>query len=547
MTTGIGPFHPGELEAQRRAKVGDVASWAGNFIRDHMPDQHRAFFAALPFLVVAGGDGSGRPWITILEGPEGFIRSPDSRSLTVAATPPEQDPLRGALVSGSAIGILGIELATRRRNRLNGVVQATEGGFAVEVQQNFGNCPQYIWERGWLRSASQRTPPASVSNGLNADQQARIAAADTFFIGTGSHGSGGSLPFDGYDASHRGGPAGFVQVAADGTLRIPDYAGNKFFNTIGNLIRDPRVGLVFVEFETGHLLHITGRARIDWAPARSQDPNAHRVILVTVDEVVDRPAALALRWHRDGTLRRLRVVNKVKENDRITSFHLAASDGSALAPFHPGQHLPVELDVPGQPDRVSRSYSLSGAPNAGIYRISIKRVNQGIASGHLHSRVEIGATIDAGAPSGDFIMPKGSSPLVFASAGVGITPMLSMLHAALAEQPGRSIWFIHGARDGQNHAFGAEVDALVAALGKTVHRIFYSAPQTTDAQGTNFDAIGRVTAADLLALEPGAGAHYMLCGPARFLADIHTGLKYAGVPESQIHVETFGPTRLREM
>jgi uncharacterized protein len=541
MTTGSTPFHAGELEAQRRAGAGDVASWAGSFIRDHMPGQHREFFAALPFLVVAGGDRAGRPWVTIIEGPEGFVRSPDPRGLAIAARLPAEDPLAATLVPGAAVGVLGIDPATRRRNRVNGLVRATDNGFAVEVQQSFGNCPQYIHEREWHRVAAGSGAGAQVSSRLDADQRALIAAADTFFIGTGSRGQGEGRSFDGYDASHRGGPPGFVQVAGDGMLRIPDYAGNKFFNTIGNLIRDPHVGLVFVDFRTGRLLHITGRARIDWAPKHSHDPNAHRMITVMIDKVIDRPAALALRWRDSGGLRRLKVVEKVKESDGVTSFTLAADDGSALAPFRPGQHLPVELDIPGQPGRVRRSYSLSGAPGTATYRISVKRESQGIASGFLHSDVRTGAIIGARAPSGDFVMPGGHGPLVLASAGVGITPMLSMLQAVVTEQPGRPVWFIHGARDGRNHAFRAEVDALVAAHPGIVYRVFYSSPKAKDAQGMQFDAEGRITAADLLALKAGAKAHYMLCGPPPFLADIRAGLERAGVPEGQVHFETFGP------
>jgi uncharacterized protein len=172
----------------------------------------------------------------------------------------------------------------------------------------------------------------------------------------------------------------------------------------------------------------------------------------------------------------------------------------------------------------------------------VKREDQGLASGFLHSDVDIGAIIRARAPSGDFVMPGGGGPLVLASAGVGITPMLSMLHAVATRQPGRPVWFVHGARDGQSHAFRTEVDGLVATHSGLLRRIFYSAPKMTDVQGTDFDARGRITAKELLALQSGATADYMLCGPARFLAETRAGLERAGVPQNRIHVETFGPT-----
>lgn len=542
MTRKTTPFHAGELEAQQRAGVGDVSAWAGSFIRDHMPEQHRAFFASLPFLVIAGGDEAGRPWVTILEGPSGFVASPDPRTLTVTAPLAPEDPLATALASGTEIGMLGIELETRRRNRLNGVFHPEGEGFAIDVRQSFGNCPQYIHEREWYRGETSGTPAARVSERLDAGQAARITAADTFFIGSG-HRVGGGHQSDGYDASHRGGEPGFVQIAKDGTLRIPDYAGNNYFNTIGNLIRNPRVGLLFVDFETGGLLQVTGRSQIDWTPTDRKAPEALRVIHVVVEQVVDRPGALALRWSpKDDACLQLKVIDKVVESDQITSLHLAAADGEPLEPFEAGQYLPVELKIPGHPGRVRRSYSLSGSPFASTYRLSIKREDRGVASRFLHDQVVIGNQIEARRPSGEFVVPCSRCPLVLVSAGVGITPMLSVLHAAVFDRSGRPIWFVHGARDGRSHALRAEVDALVAKDANIIRRVFYSVPRGEDLAGVQFDATGRVMAKDLLALDAGVDAHYMLCSPARFVGEIRAGLESDGVPFGQIHLETFGPT-----
>ena len=539
MTPVYSPFHAGELEAQRRANVGDVAS----FIRYYMPDQHRAFFEKLPFLVVAGGDDVGQPWVTILEGPPGFVSTLDPRRLSIAARLHPQDPLAAALSASAGVGILGIDLATRRRNRVNGLIRAADNGLVIEVRQSFGNCPQYIHERAWRFAESTRAAEARTSHRLDADQQARIAAADTLFIGSGFS-AGEDQSSDGYDASHRGGSCGFVHVTNDGALlRIPDYAGNNHFNTIGNLLRDPRVGLLFVDFETGGLLHVTGRASIDWAPNDGRDPNAHRVIEVTVEKVIDRPAALTLRWRNESAgLRSLRIVGKVKESDRITSFHLASPDGTALPPFEAGQHLPVELKIPGKPDLVKRSYSLSGSPGAATYRLSVKREDHGVASTFLHAEVEIGATIATRPPAGDFTLPGGQDAVVLVSAGVGVTPMLAMLHTAEADSAGRRIWFVHGTRDGRSHAFRAEVDGLIDQHENAVRKVFYSTPRETDKSGTDFDAVGRITTDDLLALEAGTDAHYMLCGPARFLADLRVGLESRGVAPDRIHSEVFGPS-----
>lgn len=542
MTSANLPFHAGEIEAQRRAKAGDVASWAGRFIRDYMPDQHRAFFEQLPFLVVAAADAEGQPWVTIVEGSPGFVSAPDPRRLAITARLPAQDPLAAALSPGAGIGILGIELATRRRNRMNGPIRAAGDSLVVEVRQSFGNCPQYIHERAWRFVEAPRSGHARTSQRLDANQRARVAAADTLFIGSG-YDAGEDRPSDGHDASHRGGPRGFVRATDDGTLlRFPDYAGNNHFNTVGNLLRNPLVGLLFVDFETGGLLHIAGRASVDWAPRDGRDPNADRMIEVTVEKVIDRPAALRLRWRDErAELRPLRVMDKVRESDRITSFHLASADGAALPPFEAGQHLPVELNIPGRPDPFKRSYSLSGSPRAATYRLSVKREDHGVASSFLHAEVEIGDTIAARTPQGNFTLPDGRGAVVLVSAGVGVTPMVAMLRTA-AESPGRRIWFIHGTRNGQSHAFRAEVDAFVDRHPSVARKVFYSRPLKTDALGADFDAAGRIRADDLLALRAGSDAHYMLCGPARFIADLHAGLESGGVPPGQIHFETFGPS-----
>ncbi|MCV3271839.1 FAD-binding oxidoreductase [Roseobacter sinensis] len=542
MRDAADPFHAGELRAQALAGKTDVPEWAAGFIRPFMPDQHRDFFSQLPFLVLAGADDAGRHWVTLLDGPDGFVRSPDDTTLAIASTFDAQDPLAAALGAGTDVGVLGIELATRRRNRMSGRLRRSGAGFVIDVRQSFGNCPQYIHEREWRRVPTHDAPDALRSTALTADQTARIRAADTLFIGTGQM-SRDDHASNGFDASHRGGAPGFVSVVDATHLRIPDYAGNNFFNTIGNLLENPAIGLAFVDFETGGLLQLSGTAKIDWDATDSHDPGALRMIDVTIDAVVDRPAALSLRWSADTSdLQDLVVAKKVDEAQDITSFHLVAADGGALEPFEAGQHLPIELEIPGQPGRTRRSYSLSGAPDSGTYRLSIKREGQGLASRYLHDSVQVGDRIRARRASGEFVVPCSNCPLVLVSAGVGLTPMVSMLHAAVSERADRSVWYVHGARSGAHHALKSEVDALVARRPNLVAHTLYSRPEETDRPGIDFHETGRVTAKTLLNLTPGDDAHYMLCGPAKFIADIRDGLEAAGVPAQHIHFETFGPT-----
>ncbi|WP_299044147.1 pyridoxamine 5'-phosphate oxidase family protein [uncultured Tateyamaria sp.] len=542
MPDAASPFHAGEIKAQRRAGKPDVPTWASGFIRPFMPDQHRAFFEQLPFLVLAGADADGWPWATLLDGPDGFVQSPDPGTLTVSAAPDDQDPLADAFAAGTDIGMLGIELETRRRNRMNGYLRRRGAGLVIEVSQSFGNCPQYIHERTWQRVPAGTTMRATRTKTLNDAQIARIRAADTMFVSTGHH-DGTRNASNGHDASHRGGAPGFVQVVDAAHLRIPDYAGNNFFNTIGNLMENPRIGLVFVDFDTGGLLHLTGRASIDWTPIRGDDPNALRMINVAVEAVLERPAALSLRWHTDKSADLdLIVTDKIAESADITSFHLAAPDGRPLPRFEPGQHLPVLLDIPGQSDVTRRSYSLSGAPGADHYRLSIKREGLGLASRHLHDTVQVGDSVRARSPSGNFVMPRSTCPLVLVSAGVGLTPMVAALHALATDGSDRPVWFVHGARNRAQHALASEVNTLVRNRPNLTRRILYSQPGPTDIRGTDFDGTGRITTDTLMDLNAGSDAHYMLCGPAPFLSDLRTGLEAAGVPDAHIHFETFGPT-----
>jgi ferredoxin-NADP reductase/predicted pyridoxine 5'-phosphate oxidase superfamily flavin-nucleotide-binding protein len=510
------------------------------FIRDFMPDQHRAFYQGQPFLVAASADAQGRVWTTVVEGPDGFIHSPDAKSLTLATQMDSQDPLAQSLHSGSDIGVVGIELATRRRNRFSGRTRPTDEGFAIDIGQTFGNCPQYISERDWWRVATGTRPAAQSAPRLSTAQIARIQAADTLFIGSG-HRSATAAAANGFDASHRGGAPGFVNVVSPTRLRIPDYSGNNFFNTIGNLVIDPRVGLLFVDFATGGLLHVTGRAKVDWAPPEAQDPAVLRVIEVEIDQVIDRRHALSLRWSKAPTpARQLAVTEKVVEAEGITSFHLTPLDGAPLAPFQAGQHLPIALEHPCQAAKLRRTYSLSGVSGQDSYRITVKREPKGLASRFLHDAIEVGDVIEAKPPAGEFVLPNGNSPLVLISAGVGLTPMVAMLHEALSENSTRPVWYVHGARDGHHHALREEVDQLIASHPAAQRAVYYSQPGPDDHIGQGYDVKGRISAPDILALNAGAQAQYLLCGPAGFVTELTSELEAAGIPQAQIHFETFG-------
>jgi predicted pyridoxine 5'-phosphate oxidase superfamily flavin-nucleotide-binding protein len=262
-----------------------------------MPDQHRRFFEALPFVLVGSLDERRAPVATVFTGAPGFVASPDPRTLHIAdpAGAAATDPARAALVAGAPFGLLGIELHTRRRNRANGVVAAADAaGLTLAVRQSFGNCPRYIHPRELVAApAATTTPPLEHFTGLDATAAAAIARADTFFVATAAR---LDEPTGGVDVSHRGGPAGFVRVS-DTTLTIPDYAGNHYFNTLGNLVSHPRAALLFIDFATGDLLHLQGGVEIDWHDAATAAlPGAERLWHLHVERGWRRPAAFPLRW-----------------------------------------------------------------------------------------------------------------------------------------------------------------------------------------------------------------------------------------------------------
>jgi hypothetical protein len=279
------PFHAGERAAQARAGAAPRAA----AIRDWMPDEHRAFFAALPFVLAASTDADGFPVATILAGPSGFVASPDPRTLRIAAVPDRDDPAAAWFRPGAPIGLLGIDLTTRRRNRASGVIAAAaDSALVVAVEQSFGNCPQYIHIRD-MHAVPAGADSVERLDRLDPAARAAIETTDTLFVAT----TGGA---EGVDISHRGGKPGFVRVDGD-TLTIPDFSGNRFFNTLGNLLLDPRAALLIADFSSGDLLHIQGRTEIVWdVPVEECLPGAERLWRLHVVGVWRRRGALPLRW-----------------------------------------------------------------------------------------------------------------------------------------------------------------------------------------------------------------------------------------------------------
>jgi predicted pyridoxine 5'-phosphate oxidase superfamily flavin-nucleotide-binding protein len=257
-----------------------------------MPDQHREFFALLPYLFVAITDADGWPLATMLTGRPGFVHSPDPVILRIDALPDRQDPAAMTFKGAQEVGLLGLDLSTRRRNRANGqMADLDAAGFTIAVRQSFGNCAKYIHRRD-VRCAPQAQGGVEAFAGLDAEARALIARADTLFVASRSRPDIGAA--GGLDISHRGGHPGFAHVDGD-SLTIPDFPGNRYYNTLGNLLGEPRAALLFVDFETGDLLQLQGTAKIDWSTQAAVE-GAERLWHFEAMRGWRRRAASSLRW-----------------------------------------------------------------------------------------------------------------------------------------------------------------------------------------------------------------------------------------------------------
>lgn len=268
------PWHEGEIAAQRLAGARMLAPT----IRTSMTEQLRQFFSELPYVFLGGVDGDGFPSATLLCGAPGFIACATPTRMDIRARFLPGDPLEPRLSPGAEVGLLGVDFRTRRRNRVNGRVASRDvGRLSITLDEAFGNCARYIHERAIFAPLSCDGPSLwEEIDGLDDAAIGAIAAADTFFVA-----SAASVERGGVDISHRGGPRGFAALA-DGAITVPDFNGNGYFNTLGNLLSNPRAGLLFPDVDTGEALRLAGPVEIIWEGAEvSAYPGAKRLWRLT--------------------------------------------------------------------------------------------------------------------------------------------------------------------------------------------------------------------------------------------------------------------------
>ncbi|MCI0337865.1 MAG: pyridoxamine 5'-phosphate oxidase family protein [Acidobacteria bacterium] len=286
-------YHEGELGVQARSGVQELASRVGKSIRSFMPLAAQEFLSSLPMAVLASVDRQGQVWASLLTGEAGFMQAVDGRTVRIDAPPVGGDPLRENLVVNNQVGMIAIEFSTRRRMRINGTAEiGRDSAIYIHAIQVYSNCPKYIQARAWQVEDGETPVAGEVrrTTELTEPQRVWIESADTFFIAS-HHGEGGA------DASHRGGNPGFVRVLDKGALVFPDYAGNTMFQTLGNLALNPNCGLLFIDFERGETLQLTGTAQIIWDSERlAEFAGAERAVEFRIAEAIEIFGSIRLNW-----------------------------------------------------------------------------------------------------------------------------------------------------------------------------------------------------------------------------------------------------------
>jgi len=579
----LSPFHKGEQALQARVGLRDKMENIGKkVVRSYMPDQHREFFSQLPFMIVGSVDNEGWPWASILPGKPGFIKSPTPTSLTIKNSTIKGDPLAESFnTKTNPLGFVGIEPSTRRRNRVNGRVASCHSDtVTVEIDQSFGNCPQYIQHRNvaFFREVEEVGENYEKQKFTTLDNKAHrlIEAADTFFVSSYIQ-SKNQPKIEGVDVSHRGGRPGFIKIEGD-SLIIPDYPGNNLFNTLGNFLINPRGGLIFIDFSTGELLMLTGTVELSWEKNEQikDFKGADRSWKFTLHHGIRLSDALPFRstlgefspntlmtgtWSETAKIvenrekqdqwQTFKVSQIVDESEDIRSFFLKPTNEAPLPLFKAGQYLTIKTTNEHNKKSLIRTYTVSSAPGENYYRVSIKKEANGVVSNDLHNRLTLGDEVEIKTPRGDFyINALEKRPAVLIAAGVGITPIISMaLHVyneSIRMRQLRPLTIIHAAKTLRSRAFSSEFKKLQALSDNKIRYIsFLSKPSANNKAGVNFNVSGRITADIYKQALSFDNYDFYLCGPAEFMQSQYNILTELGVQDSCIFAEAFGPASIQ--
>ncbi|GMQ88446.1 MAG: hypothetical protein BMS9Abin08_1692 [Gammaproteobacteria bacterium] len=539
------PYHEGELAVQQRVNETEMARMNSGAIDKTILAGALRFIEQQPMVVIGSVDPEGCVWVSTLFGSPGFLRARDDHTLEIDLSQPrsaKDDPLWANLNENPSVGLLVIELGSRRRIRINGRASiVSDESIIIDVERAYPNCPKYIQRRDWkIPVAEVPLDEIASTQGktLNDAQKALIASTDTFFVAS-------AHPDHGVDASHRGGHPGFVQLVNNQQLRIPDFSGNSMFNTLGNFVSYPYAGLVFIDFERGRLLQLTGRPEILWD---LDDPNeetggTRRYWQFDISGWQESTLPFRLDWElldyspfipelvpglgreiaADSALS-LKVERIQFEAEHIKSFRFCALDGGLLPEFQPGSHLQVKVQLPDGGE-AERHYSLLSDPNdREFYEIGVLAEPGGRGGSlYLHEQIHEGDVIESRAPKNEFPMAGSVNHSILIAGGIGITPILSMLHRLASER--QSFEMHYSARMVTEFAFRERIEQIAGDSAR-----FYA---SRDPHGQRLD-LERVLST------PRPGVHVYVCGPRRMISAVREIAAAQDWPSVQIHFESFG-------
>lgn len=545
------PYHKGELAVQQKVGETEMARINSGAIDETILAGALRFIEQQPMVVIGSMDSQGRVWVSTLFGNPGFFRALDNHTLELDLSQPhsaEDEPLWANLIDNPNVGLLIIELGSRRRIRINGRVRTiTTERIIIDVERAYPNCPKYIQRRDWKTlddEAQNEAKPSTHGKELNETQKTLIANADTIFVAS-------AHPDHGVDASHRGGHPGFVHILNNKQLRIPDYAGNSMFNTLGNFVSYPHAGLIFIDFERGRLLQLTGRPEILWEQddPQGETGGTRRYWLFEITAWQESTLPYRFAWeyldasphipelHHESSANNilsLRVEQIQSETDRVKSFRFRAVDGRQLPQFHPGAHLQIKVKLRPQLSDGSdmyRHYSLLSDPNdRSLYEIGVLKEPEGRGGSlYMHEQVNEGDTISVQAPKNEFPMAASADHSILIAGGIGITPILSMLHKLAADK--KSFEMHYSARELTGLAFRNRVEQLAGE-----HAHFYA---SQDPQGQHLDL-------KHLLSTPKPGVHVYICGPRGMINAVREITADQGWPSAHVHFESFGAQPLAD-
>ena len=535
------PYHEGERAVQQRVDEIDMARINSGAIDETILAGALRFIEQQPMVIIGSMNRKGHVWASILFGNPGFIRARDDHTLELdisQARSADDEPLWDNLIDNPNVGLLIIELGSRRRIRINGRAgKVSAQHIIIDVERAYPNCPKYIQRRDWkILPADQQHQAALSTLGqeLKETHKTLIADADTLFVAS-------AHPKQGVDASHRGGHQGFVRVINNQQLRIPDFAGNSMFNTLGNFTSYPYAGLIFIDFESGRLLQLTGKAKILWDMDDPQKETGGTQRYWQFDIISWQESILPYRFGWElldesphiPELQRyanfnetfsLQVERIQQETNRVKSFRLSALDGEALPEFLAGTHLQVKVKLPDGSD-ANRHYSLLNNPeDRTSYEIGVLKEAEGRGGSlYLHEHIHEGDVLEIQLPKNAFPMATDANHSILIAGGIGITPVLSMLYSLAAKN--HSFEIHYSARKFSGLAFRDRIEQIAG------NKATFYASDANNGQ--------RLDLKRLLAT-PKSNVHVYVCGPRSMINAVREISAEQEWPSSHIHFESFG-------